>query len=262
MGAARGGNGMNTASPMLELRELSVSFPVKGAEPVRAVRGVSLSVATRETLGLVGESGCGKTTLSRAVLGLLPFGGDVRLKGEPLNWKAGGRELRRRVQLVFQDPFASLNPRMTVQQALQEPLRVHFRLEPAERDRRVREMLDRVGLAAESQGKYPHEFSGGQRQRIAIARALILEPEVVIADEPVSALDVSIQAQILNLLSDLKRDMGLTMLFISHDLSVVRHVADRVAVMSKGEIVEQGAVEQVMESPEHDYTKALLKAVY
>jgi peptide/nickel transport system ATP-binding protein len=247
---------------MLDLRNLSITFPVKGREPVHAVREVSLAIPREKTLGLVGESGCGKTTLSRAVLGLVPYTGEVLLEGAPLDWKAGGRELRRRVQLVFQDPFASLNPRLTVEQTLHEPLRVHFNSSREERNTKVREMLDRVGLIRNSLGKYPHEFSGGQRQRIAIARALILEPEVVIADEPVSALDVSIQAQILNLLSDLKREMGLTMLFISHDLAVVRHVADEVAVMSAGQIVEQGGAEQVMESPSHPYTQTLLQAVY
>ena len=253
---------MSASPPMLLLRDLHVSFPVKGGGPVHAVRDVTLAIPPRHTLGLVGESGCGKTTLSRALLGLVPFRGTIELNGAPLDWTAGGRDLRRRVQLVFQDPFSSLNPRLTVGQTLCEPLWVHFRLRRAAARARALDLLDRVGLPAESLDAYPHEFSGGQRQRIAIARALALEPEVLIADEPVSALDVSIQAQILNLLSDLKRDMGLTMLFISHDLSVVRHVADRVAVMRRGEIVEEGATATVLESPSHPYTQELLDAVY
>lgn len=253
---------MTPAPPMLAVRDLSVRFPAKHGGTVHAVRHVSLAIPPRQTLGLVGESGCGKTTLSRAVLGLAPSRGAIELQGTPLDWQRGGRELRRRVQLVFQDPFSSLNPRLTVGQALHEPLKVHFGLpRPAARLRAL-DMLDRVGLTAADLDKYPHEFSGGQRQRIAIARALVLEPEVIIADEPVSALDVSIQAQILNLLADLKRDMGLTMLFISHDLSVVRHVADRVAVMREGEIVEENDTATVLESPSHPYTQTLLQAVY
>jgi peptide/nickel transport system ATP-binding protein len=220
-----------------------------------------LEIAAGETLGLVGESGCGKTTLSRAILGLVPYRGELRLQGELLDWRLEKKKMRQRLQLIFQDPYASLNPRCTVEQALQEPLWVHFRFGREERRRRVRRIMDQVGLPANAAGKYPHEFSGGQRQRIAIARALILEPEFVIADEPVSALDVSVQAQILNLLRDLKDQMGLTMLFISHDLAVVRHVADRVAVMYKGELVEEGATRQVMDDPQHTYTRTLIEAM-
>jgi len=251
-----------SSQPTLRVTDLKVTFPVKRSEPIRAVDGVSLDIMPNETLGLVGESGCGKTTLSRAILGLIPFQGQVELDGEPLNWKQDAEKLRRRVQLIFQDPFASLNPRMTVDQCLQEPLWVHGRHGRPERVQRVDRMLDQVGLTRASKGKYPHEFSGGQRQRVAIARALILEPEFVIADEPVSALDVSIQAQILNLLQDLREAMGLTMLFISHDLAVVRHVAGRVAVMNKGQVVEQGPCAKVLKHPEHPYTQTLLDAAF
>jgi peptide/nickel transport system ATP-binding protein len=250
------------SEPLLKVQDLRVTFHPRKGRKVEAVKGVNLEIAAGGTLGLVGESGCGKTTLSRAILGLVPYSGDVQLEGKSLDWKKEKRKLRRRVQLIFQDPFASLNPRMTVEQTLNEPLQVHFNLTGPERRSKIQAMLDKVGLASGTLGKYPHEFSGGQRQRIAIARALMLEPDFVIADEPVSALDVSVQAQILNLLRDLKQDMGLTMLFISHDLSVVRHVADRVAVMYQGEIVEEGDAEQVMHSPEHAYTQTLLDAVF
>ncbi len=251
-----------TMTPTLEVQDLRVTFPVKHGEPVKAVDGVSLTIPPNETLGLVGESGCGKTTLSRAILGLISFEGEVFLDGTPLDWKQDEKRLRKQVQLIFQDPFASLNPRMTVDQCLQEPLWVHERCPREERVIRVNQLLDQVGLTQAAKGKYPHEFSGGQRQRVAIARALILEPEFVIADEPVSALDVSIQAQILNLLQDLREQMGLTMLFISHDLAVVRHVAGCVAVMNKGQIVEQGPCAKVLETPEHPYTQTLLDAAF
>jgi len=247
--------------PHLELKDLDVRFHGARHQTVHAVKGVSLRIEKGQTLGLVGESGCGKTTLSRAVLGLLPYEGEVCLNGEPIPWKSGGKALRRRVQLIFQDPYASLNPRFTVEQTLHEPLWVHFRMLRAERSAKIARLLDLTGLSTQSLGKYPHEFSGGQRQRIAIARALVLDPEFVIADEPVSALDVSIQAQILNLLRDMKRELGLTMLFISHDLSVVRHVADTVAVMKAGDIVEHGPATRVLHEPEHPYTRALLAAM-
>jgi ABC-type glutathione transport system ATPase component len=246
--------------PRLEIENLSVTYRRRGRDPVHAVKHVDLVVEPGQTLGIVGESGCGKTTLSRAVLGLLPFTGSVKLDGHPLDWKADGNSLRKRLQLIFQDPYASLNPRMTVGQALSEPLVVHSSLAKGERLESVRSLLTKVGLAESDMGKYPHEFSGGQRQRIAIARALILKPDIVIADEPVSALDVSVQAQILNLLADVKTEMGLTLLFISHDLSVVRHVADRVAVMYQGEIVEEGTATAVMNTPQHPYTQTLLAA--
>jgi len=247
--------------PLLEIQELRVTFRQGRRPPVEAVRGVSLEIAAGKTLGLVGESGCGKTTLSRAVLGLLPCQGRIALRGEEISWRKGGQELRRRVQLIFQDPYASLNPRFTVEQTLHEPLWVHLRLPRAQRSEQIQRILDLTGLSRASLGKYPHEFSGGQRQRIAIARALVLEPEFVIADEPVSALDVSIQAQILNLLQDMKTELGLTMLFISHDLAVVRHVADTVAVMQQGQLVESGPAEQVLHAPRHAYTQRLLAAM-
>ena len=243
----------------LQVDNLSVTFRRRRREPVHAVRGVSFDVEEGETLGIVGESGCGKTTLSRAILGLLPFEGSVTYQGEPLIWNQRDRELRQKLQLVFQDPFASLNPRLTIRRALGEPLEVHQQRSRSEIREVVNGMLRKVGLEEADGEKYPHQFSGGQRQRIAIARALILKPEFVIADEPVSALDVSVQAQILNLLADVKQDMSLTMLFISHDLSVIRHVADRVVVMKSGEIVERGTKE-VMENPQHPYTQNLLAA--
>jgi peptide/nickel transport system ATP-binding protein len=248
-------------SPFLHVNGLRVSFPGKRGDAVHAVRGVSLEIGRGETLGLVGESGCGKTTLSRALLGLVDFQGEVRLQGERLDWTRKPKALRRRLQLIFQDPYASLNPRMTIEQTLHEPLWVHFGMPRKERVAKVARMMDLAGLESGSLGKYPHEFSGGQRQRIAIARALILEPEFVIADEPVSALDVSIQAQILNMLRDMKNELGLTMLFISHDLAVVRHVADRVVVMRRGEIVEAGDTRKVLFEPEHPYTRQLLAAM-
>lgn len=246
---------------LLSVENLEVTFRRGKAEPVRAVRGVGMKITQGETLGLVGESGCGKTTLSRAILGLVPYQGNVKFHGEAIDWTTDAKPLRQRMQLIFQDPFASLNPRRTVGQTLEEPLRVHKTHDRKERKRRVEEMLDRVELPLQALGKYPHEFSGGQRQRIAIARALILQPEFVIADEPVSALDVSVQAHILNLLQDLREDMGLTMLFISHDLSVVRHVADRVAVMYNGQLVEEGDALQIMDTPTHSYTQKLVAAI-
>jgi ABC-type oligopeptide transport system ATPase subunit len=247
--------------PKLEVENLSVTFRHRRREPVYAVRGVSFEVQQGETLGIVGESGCGKTTLSRAILGLVPFSGSVAFDAEPLRWVSSqAREMRQKLQLIFQDPFASLNPRLTIRKALGEPLEVHRDLSSAEIRKAVDEMLMSVGMDPADAEKYPHQFSGGQRQRIAIARALILQPEMVIADEPVSALDVSVQAQILNLLADVKRDMGLTMLFISHDLSVIRHVADRVLVMNSGEIVERGATAELMQNPRHPYTQKLLEA--
>jgi oligopeptide transport system ATP-binding protein len=225
---------------------------------------VTLSVNRGEVLGLVGESGCGKSTLARTILQLVPTtAGTVILEGRNLTTASAGEVLaaRRDLQMVFQDPFASLNPRMTVFATLAEPLIVHQTVQPDKVAGRVAELMEKVGLSPRFMQKYPHEFSGGQRQRIAIARALALEPKVIIADEPVSALDVSIQAQILNLLSSLCREMNLTLIFIAHDLSVVKHISDRVAVMYLGKIVELGPAADVIERPRHPYTRALVSAI-
>jgi oligopeptide transport system ATP-binding protein len=231
---------------------------------VRAVDGVDIEVRRGEILGLVGESGCGKSTLSRLITALdRPTAGSVEILGQDLGGLLGRalREMRRHVQLVFQDPYSSLNPRMTAEQIVREPLVVH-RLGPrSEHARKAHELLETVGLNPAHAHHYPHQFSGGQRQRIGIARALALRPEVLVCDEPVSALDVSVQAQIINVLASLQRDFGLGCLFITHDLSVVEHLADRVAVMYLGRIVEQGAVEQVYARPAHPYTRALLSAI-
>ncbi len=252
------------APPALEARDVHVRYRLgRKRGEVRAVDGVSFALGSGEVLGLVGESGCGKSTLARALMGLVPLAeGGVALGGRDLGGLSG-RELRRArlgLQMVFQDPYASLNPRMTVLAALIEPLLVHGLCPPAEAPGQAAELLRRVGLSPRHARRYPHEFSGGQRQRIAIARALVPRPRVLIADEPVSALDVSIQAQILNLLSELVRGMGLSLLFIAHDLSVVRHVSDRVAVMYLGRIVETGAARDVIEDPRHPYTRALVSA--
>jgi oligopeptide transport system ATP-binding protein len=256
---------------ILELRDVRTHFPIhqgflfrRQTGAVRAVDGVTLSVGQGEVLGLVGESGCGKSTLARTILQLVPTtGGAVFLGGRDLA-RATRAELlacRRQMQMIFQDPYASLNPRMTVYAALAEPLLAHRVCAKGEVRARVDELMRTVGLAPRFARKYPHEFSGGQRQRIAIARALALRPKIIIADEPVSALDVSIQAQILNLLSQLCREMGLALVFIAHDLSVVRHISDRVAVMYLGRIVELGPAEDVIDRPRHPYTRALVSAI-
>ncbi|MGO4155536.1 ABC transporter ATP-binding protein [Cupriavidus sp. YAF13] len=251
------------AAPLLSVQGLRVSY-TSGEHRVSAVDDVSLDIAAGETLGLVGESGCGKSSLSRAILRLAPAdAGRVSFAGQDLLALAPAALLpwRRRVQLIFQDPYGSLNPRHRVEDILGHALAIHGVRERAERTHRIDAILDDVGLGTRARSRYPHEFSGGQRQRIAIARALVLRPELVICDEPVSALDVSIQAQILNLLVDLKAEHGLTYLFISHDLSVVRYIADRVCVMQAGRIVESGDSETIWTRPQHPYTRALLAAV-
>jgi oligopeptide/dipeptide ABC transporter ATP-binding protein len=256
---------------LLEVRDLVKHYPVSAGlfgrqvGVVRAVDGVSFTIRRGETLGLVGESGCGKTTTGRCVLQLeRPTSGSVLFEGQELTTLSPGalRSVRRRIQVIFQDPYSSLNPRMTVGQIVGEPLAVHGLVrEPAARVARVHELLTQVGLLPRHDGRYPHQLSGGQRQRVGIARALAMEPSLIICDEPVSALDVSIQAQIINLLEDLQRDLGLTYLFVAHDLSVVRHISDRVAVMYLGKIVEVADRQALYEAPRHPYTKALLSAV-
>lgn len=252
---------------LLEARNLVKQFPARGsAAPVRAVDDVSLFIERGETLGLVGESGCGKSTLGRLILHLLPRdGGDILLGDTLLDGRRvltpEMRLFRRRVQIVFQDPFRSLNPRRTVGQAIAEPLQIHNLATASQIRARVAELLTEVGLDRDAMDRYPHQFSGGQRQRVGIARALAVEPQLIVLDEPVSALDVSVQAQIVQLLQKLQRERGLSYLFISHNLAVVRHVAHRVAVMYRGKIVETAPVKQIYATPQHPYTRALLEAV-
>ncbi|TQM01644.1 ABC transporter ATP-binding protein [Pseudonocardia kunmingensis] len=257
-----------TDRPLLDVVDLAVSFKVARApgawkrSVVRAVDGVSLRIDPGETLGLVGESGSGKSTTGRAVLQLVPLdAGSIHLEGTDLTGAAGRELLRKRAQMVFQDPFGSLNARMKVGEIIREPLEIHRIGDRASRRRRVTELLDLVGLPADSLTRYPHEFSGGQRQRIGIARALAVEPALVVCDEPVAALDVSVQAQILRLLKDLQREMGVAYLFIAHDLNVVRHVSRRTAVMYLGKIVEEGPSGTVFTTPRHPYTQALTSAI-
>ena len=255
--------------PLLEVSGLRKYFPVRGGvfggviKQVQAVEAVSFAIKKGETLGLVGESGCGKTTVGRMVLRLLePTAGSVRFAGKDLLRmpRSELRQLRRRMQIIFQDPYSSLNPRRSVGDAIGEPLFVHGLARGAEIDRRVTALLERVGLPGSYRSRYPHEFSGGQRQRVCIARALALSPEFIVCDEAVSALDISIQAQILNLLSDLQDEYGLTYLFISHNLNVVQHIADRIAVMYLGNLVEVADAERLFEAPQHPYTRALMSA--
>jgi peptide/nickel transport system ATP-binding protein len=259
-----------TSEPLLEIADLVKHYPVRRGllrrevGQVRAVDGVSFTLRQGETLGLVGESGCGKSTLCRAALQLIePTSGSVRFEGREIAGlsRREMRPLRREMQIVFQDPYASLNPRKRIGQIVGNPLRLHGTASGGEARRRVLELLERVGLSAEHYDRYPHEFSGGQRQRIGIARALALRPKLIVADEPVSALDVSIRAQILDLLAELQEDFGLTYLFVAHDIGVVRHVSDRIAVMNAGRIVEEGPADRVCEQPSDPFTRKLLAAV-
>ena len=262
---------MSKGEPLLEVTDLVKHFPIKSGivvdrevARVRAVDGVSFTLNEGETLGLVGESGCGKSTLCRVILQLTPpTSGSVRFAGEELVGRSRRdmRPLRREMQMIFQDPFASLNPRKRVGQIIGDSMELHGLARGRELKRRVQDLLDRVGLQAEHYNRYPHEFSGGQRQRIGIARALALRPKLIIADEPVSALDVSVQAQIINLLDELQDEFGLSYLFVAHDLGVVRHVSDRVAVMYLGKIVENSGADALYERPIHPYSHALLSAV-
>jgi oligopeptide transport system ATP-binding protein len=265
---------------LLEVQDLRVRFPVTGGVfarkvgEVRAVDGVSLELAKGETLGLVGESGCGKSTVGRAIINILrAMSHGVEISGRITYHHESGavdlaalsrrqmRPYRADLQMIFQDPYSSLNPRMTVTQIVEEPLKIHTKNSAAQRKAEVAELLNKVGLSREQANRYPHEFSGGQRQRIGIARALATRPKIIIADEPVSALDVSIQAQVINLMQDLQDEFNLSYIFIAHDLSVVRHISDRIAVMYLGHIVEVGPAELIYTSPKHPYSRALLSAV-
>ncbi len=257
-------------TPLLEVKHLKKHFPIKGGVfskiigYVYAVDDINFTLERGETLGLVGESGCGKSTTGRTILRLIePTEGMISFEGQDITHldKGAMRALRREMQIIFQDPYASLNPRMTVGSIIGEPLEIHKIAKGSEKEERVASLLQKVGLRAEDMRKYPHEFSGGQRQRIGIARALALNPKLIVCDEPVSALDVSIQAQVINLLEDLQAEFGLSYLFIAHNLNVVEHISNRVAVMYLGQIVELASDEELYKNPQHPYTEALLSAV-
>ena len=268
------------ADPILKIKNLNVEYPLFGGilqkevSCVHAVKNLSIDIPEGETVGIVGESGSGKSTLGKAILNVLNLTApDVRISGEVLLNENGKyvdimslskKELvhyRPKMQMIFQDPFSSLNPRMIVKDIIREPLDIHTDLSQSSKDDKVKWLLEKVGLSGEQQMRYPHEFSGGQRQRIGIARALATEPKIIIADEPVSALDVSIQAQVINLMMDLQEEFKLTILFIAHDLSVVKHISSHIGVMYLGDLVESGNSDTIFKSPQHDYTKKLLKAI-
>ncbi len=261
----------SVAQTLLTVRDLKVHFPVKGGvlqrtvDVVKAVDGISFDVPRGKTVGLVGESGSGKSTTGRAIARLVPItAGSVHYGGRDLATLSSGDffAYRKKIQVIFQDPFGSLNPRMTIYSIIAEPLDIHFKQwSKAQKQARVAELLEKVGLQADFMQRYPHQFSGGQRQRIGIARALAVEPEFIVCDEPVSALDVSVQAQIVNLLQDLQEELGLTYLFIAHDLAVVEHISDQVLVMTEGKIVEQASADAIYNNPQHPYTVKLLEAV-
>ena len=252
---------------LVEVSHLKEYFQIStgmfSSKPLKAVDDVSFNIRRGETLGLVGESGCGKTTVGRTLLHLYkPTDGEVRYEGKPIRTKADINDFRRKATMVFQDPYSSLNPRMTVSDIIGEPLDIHKMYQnKAEREQRILELMDRVGLNSEHASRYAHEFSGGQRQRIGIARALALNPKFIVCDEPVSALDVSIQAQVINMFDELQDEMGLTDLFIAHDILVVRHISDRIAVMYLGKMVELAVAKEIYEHPVHPYTKSLMSAV-
>ena len=271
---------MNNTSKILSVDDLTVDFPVFGGilqreiDQVHAVKKVSFELYKGETLGIVGESGSGKSTLGNAILNVLRLTApDVKISGD-INLKINDNQIeisnlskseskpfRRHIQMIFQDPYSSLNPRMLVKDIIREPLDINTNLSTNEKNEKVNWLLDKVGLSSEQATRYPHEFSGGQRQRIGIARSLATEPEIIIADEPVSALDVSIQAQIINLMMDLQEEFNLSIIFIAHDLSVVKHISDRIGVMYKGELVEINKTDDIFDKPSHEYTKELLRAI-
>ena len=271
---------MNNTSKILSVNDLTVDFPVFGGilqreiDQVHAVKKVSFELYKGETLGIVGESGSGKSTLGNAILNVLRLTApDVKISGDiNLNIndnqieisnlsKSESKPFRKHIQMIFQDPYSSLNPRMLVKDIIREPLDINTDLDTIEKNEKVNWLLEKVGLSSEQATRYPHEFSGGQRQRIGIARSLATEPEIIIADEPVSALDVSIQAQIINLMMDLQEEFNLSIIFIAHDLSVVKHISDRIGVMYKGELVEINKTDDIFDKPNHDYTKELLRAI-